>query len=385
MPKTIPQLTDATTVNAADELIISQGGITKRATAAELMTFEATGTTAPRLLADRFADTVSVQDFGAVGDGVTDDTAALAAALNSGSYKTITGASKTYRITAPITVTTEHVTVKDMTIDISNVPNQAATADFVIRFEGTQGAFSNLSANASAGTNVITVANTSVFSVDQYVWLQSNTLFFGSLPLGQYAKVKAIDSATQLRLHDTVLYNFNTADTARIASVSPRRNIVLQNISFIGAQNHQQAALYMKLCADVVIDSCSFLDVDYSCVYLDRCINAVVNATKCRRSKWTSGTGSDGFSYGVAFVNGCYNGVVTNGYSEDQRHYVATGTASADGGVNLFITVANNKIMAARDAGIDAHPTTDYYTVKGNIVEQVAATSDTRFFTKSHH
>lgn len=36
MAKTIPQLTDATTVNAADELIVQQGGITKRATVSEL-------------------------------------------------------------------------------------------------------------------------------------------------------------------------------------------------------------------------------------------------------------------------------------------------------------------------------------------------------------
>jgi hypothetical protein len=36
MAKTIPQLTDAATVNAADELIIQQSGITKRATASEL-------------------------------------------------------------------------------------------------------------------------------------------------------------------------------------------------------------------------------------------------------------------------------------------------------------------------------------------------------------
>jgi len=40
MAKTIPQLTDATTVNAADELIIQQGGITKRATATELFASE---------------------------------------------------------------------------------------------------------------------------------------------------------------------------------------------------------------------------------------------------------------------------------------------------------------------------------------------------------
>ena len=71
MAKTIPQLTDATTVNAADELIIQQGGITKRATGAEL----AKGL-------NTINGTVNVKDFGAAGDGVADDTAAISSALS---------------------------------------------------------------------------------------------------------------------------------------------------------------------------------------------------------------------------------------------------------------------------------------------------------------
>lgn len=91
MAKTIPQLTDATTVNAADETIIQQGGITKRATAAEL----AKGLNAINGM-------VNIKDFGAVGDGVADDLAAFTAANNSGGLVYIPKPSVAYNVSAPI-------------------------------------------------------------------------------------------------------------------------------------------------------------------------------------------------------------------------------------------------------------------------------------------
>lgn len=69
----------------------------------------ASGSTTPRTLEGRFSDVVNVKDFGAVGDGIADDTDAIQAAINA-SGNAITHGSKvhlpagTYLITKPLLI-----------------------------------------------------------------------------------------------------------------------------------------------------------------------------------------------------------------------------------------------------------------------------------------
>lgn len=65
-------------------LFVWNGTVWASADFNEFTNFLAAGTTTPRNLVTRMADVANVKDFGAIGDGIADDTAAFQTALNSG-------------------------------------------------------------------------------------------------------------------------------------------------------------------------------------------------------------------------------------------------------------------------------------------------------------
>ena len=71
----------------------------------ETTPFLAAGTTVARDLQERFADVVNVKDFGAVGDGVTDDTAAIQAALDTENVVFVPAGE--YRVTESIVINSD--------------------------------------------------------------------------------------------------------------------------------------------------------------------------------------------------------------------------------------------------------------------------------------
>ena len=103
-------------VGGVDQMTVSNAGVVTANSfvgAISNTNVTATGSTTARTLANRFADVVNVKDFGAVGDGVADDTAAIQAAIDAIAAMggQIVLPSGNYKISSSLNISSQNVFV----------------------------------------------------------------------------------------------------------------------------------------------------------------------------------------------------------------------------------------------------------------------------------
>ena len=322
----------------------------------------------------KLAQTVSFKDFGAVGNGVTNDTAAIQQAITSAAGKVIDGSNLTYLVDATITGITSNTVIQNATFDFSQQLD-AGGIDRGFDVAGTIGAGVALTANTAVLSSIVTVGSTSGFAVDDLVFLSSAKVWdaLQGVVYGQYGRVKSVDSGTQLSLYEAVQLAFNTADSAVIAKVTPVKNVVFSNCRFIGANNltQSQNALYIQYGENCRVESCRFEYFDYLALGMFRCYKSVADKVSVFAAR------NAGNAYGIGIFGGSYACSVVNGFGEDTRHYVTVGD---NDGINMHTLVDGCQVMASKDAGLDTHAAAMFTTFSNNMISM----SSDRAGTSNH-
>ena len=335
------------------------------------LSFTQTGTGAnARTVDSKLKEILHFKDFGAVGDGSTNDATALLEALNAASGKVLDGGGLTYKCNSMLAPTSQNIIVQNATFDFSGVTTAGDTANAYISFTGSVGTPTAVAADINVGDNTFTVASTTGLTTpNSYHILEDDQVVTSSegLTLGQYIFVKEVNTTSKLvTLHNDILYKFLSASNAQVVPVTMKKNITFKNVIVKGANpagtttDNGHTGLRFKKCEGVTIENCTLEDIDFAGSVIDASVNVKISNCTCKHHTKT------GLSYGFVVGNGSYGVNIVNCYGQDLRHFVTIGDNE---GINLFVNVTNCHVTGCRDAGIDSHSAGDFVNFSGNTLE----------------
>ncbi len=308
---------------------------------------------------NKIIESISLKDYGAVGDGITDDSSAIQSAINGGA-NLITGSGYTYKCNAKLTLRSDLI-LRDMTLDFSSLTALDGSYRICVKAEGSIVDSSALSANASEGAYsvVVTAGQGSKFSAGDYVLLTSEDIYnypIASVKRGEIKQVQSVATDT-VTFRESLYESYTTANTATLRKLSLINNLVLDNVNIIGSniENHLNIGLSINYANNLQVINSSFTNNDLYNLALYNTINFSIQNNNFDGVRYT-GTGVS--FYGVVLLNCTQWGQVSNNRGQELRHLVTTTSSASYYGQPYFITVDNN-IMRNAMAG-DAYASWAY-------------------------
>ena len=353
------------------------------------------GSTNERALEDRFADSINVKDYGAVGDGVTDDTAAIQSAL-TGVSRRIFFPDGTYKATSTLTLE------ENSTIDFGNALLDFSTAsdgDVMFTITGSAGTEYALASNASMGELTVTVGSGvgSNFSIGDVVRIGSDTIYDPDNTdrmIGETAVVESISTDT-LTIDVPLASSYTTASSAFVQKLTMVENIHIKNgrlkantvaLGHTGnaGEGNQKKAFSITIGRNIRIENVTIDEFDHTAIFLSSCLETTVSNCTIRDSM----AYSDG--YGINSYNNTQNLLVLNNHFYNCRHAFTTGSGSNNHGFSRYITVQGNSVVVSNqlDSTSGGTPYTNnypgpgegwYYPSSGDALDSHAGAEDIHF------
>jgi hypothetical protein len=358
---------------------------------------------------------VNVKDYGALGDGTTDDYTAvknaLAAVAIGGQLYFPPGTY--YTAYKDPTVAANWLTIDKDGVTITASPGSVILDNFLIYVKGSYGTLKDISIAITTGSDTLTTTAAHGLVVGDYVqllsvinsyttdngeWsLGSSSPTDSSQPVARYSeihRVEKVNSTTSVQFSDLVIYpNYNTDTTGLGTPISgitrsqSRELTMIKNVTFYGIKFRNIAAtssfrgIQARAALNLSFDKCSFESSDLA--------GALFKASDCYNTRFTgcdSHRNIDTFSgsswntfligggcHGTIFDNCTFVGEAQN-IDFTPNNFNSTSDiggafdAAASWLTNQFMKVTNSTFRNCSDS-VTSHPGTYMFEFSNNIID----------------
>jgi len=312
----------------------------------------------------KLKESVSVKDFGAVGDGVADDTAAIQATIDANPSKRIYLPSGNYLVS-----TIEINSCKLVGAGDSTVITQTGSELYIIKSSGSKGSSSNLSADANTGSNTCTVVDGSVFSDGDWVLITDSDAYSIASTTYRGGELIEIDTVagnvitfvTDIvgSMSDT---KYTTANTAKVTQIFLEDNPSVSNLKIVGDPSTTTALVMFNGCRNAEASELSCFKSGNYGVRFNNCADSKI--INCQFSGLLDDTGAGHVGYCV-MASGGTSGLLVDGNSFRQCRHGFTTIGGADGFPNNIV-ISNNTANNTLNAPYDTHAAGKHIVISNN-------------------
>lgn len=322
-----------------------------------------------RTVQAKLQETVSVKDYGAVGDGSNDDTAAIQAALTGIAFTggTLLFPPGTYKITSTITQAfADGVNVNIVgygaKIDMTSISTYNAR---VITLGGSRGASTTLSSSATKNADTFAVTSAANISAGRVLLITSTSLWNPTRPYyysGELALVEKVFGTTIT--NSNFLYdNYSSADTSIYTLNMPY--ITVEGLEF--EANANLTALNITYARNPTVRNCVIHGARYAGVEINYYLGGVVDSNYIYDA-WNGLV--TGTSYGVAVGSG-QGCKVTNNTIYNARHAITSGGTEPAREVIYANNTCHSSTQENLTAALDLHGNTEFCSILNNIASNI--------------
>lgn len=318
---------------------------------------------------NKIGSPVSVKEYGAKGDGVTNDAVAINAALAAAKGRRLHFPQGTYIIESGININTDsaiYITGDNATIQARNLDKNTT----MIGITGTQGVMDSLTSDAKVGDYYLTVTDASLYKQGDILYITDDYSFGGLYTTGEHVMVFGNNGDDSIRLMTPLIFPFFISENAKIRKMSSNP-VIITGLKIIGQKILKLSGIGTINRSNVKIYNNEVSKCIYAGIVIDHGMNAYIFNNKVFDSWYGVETIEEypgGDNYGISIASFRQVEVYENNVYE-ARHCIETGGYQAC----MEINIHNNNIYSTIGAtgiiaSISSHLMDAYITIKNNII-----------------